>query len=208
MGLYASFDVIGDFGFIAATEEWGIVPDYGPGCDTFVSTFTSSAQGSCPVDTGYLRSTISANTDGSSFCECQATAEYAQYVEYGTWKMYAQPYFTPALEAAIGAAAPLWEEAQAEAEEEDARLTAEQEALEKQAMQAATGGGGGGGISFQDGLKGFIMSTLAAGIVAMATVVIQAALGKDFSESDSSDIKHKSGEDGGGGVFIPDVIIT
>ena len=55
MGLYAGFDVVGDFGYLGMTETWGIVPDYSAGCDVFVSTFISTARGMVPVDTGYLQ---------------------------------------------------------------------------------------------------------------------------------------------------------
>src|SRR5262245_28885365 len=50
-----------------------------------------------PVDTGYLRSSISGNAtnDGGEF---RATAEYATFVDQGTSKMSAQPFFTPVIE--------------------------------------------------------------------------------------------------------------
>lgn len=202
MGLYASFDVIGDFGYIAATEEWGIEPDYGPGCSTFVSTFMSSAQGSCPVDTGYLCSTISANTDGHSFCDCQATAEYAQYVEYGTWKMGAQAYFTPALEAAIAAAGPLWTQAEEEAIKEDERLTEEEEKRKAEAAARANEDGQDAASEFAQ-MAGSIVGAL---LVGLAITFVQAATGHDFREQDDS--SHRGREGGGGAAFVPAVIIT
>ena len=36
--------------------------------------------------------------------EAEATADYAQYVEYGTWCCPAQPYFNPAVDSASDAA--------------------------------------------------------------------------------------------------------
>ena len=60
--------------------------DYTGACEAFVETFLEVALDLVPVDTGYLYSTISADTDGY-FCWAEATAEYAQYVEYGTWCM-------------------------------------------------------------------------------------------------------------------------
>ena len=51
-----------------------------------------------PVDTGYLRSTIGREKEGSSRYVVEATADYASYVEFGTRKMAAQPYLRPALE--------------------------------------------------------------------------------------------------------------
>lgn len=70
-----------------------------------------------PVDTGFLKSSIYASTSqgsdysgtGGALPEVTPSsdqeaivgvgAEYAQYVEYGTWKMQAQPFLTPAAEA-------------------------------------------------------------------------------------------------------------
>lgn len=48
-----------------------------------------------PVDTGYLQSTIYWTAEGLQL-EFGATADYAAPVEYGTWKMAAQPYLRPA----------------------------------------------------------------------------------------------------------------
>ena len=50
----------------------------------------------CPVRTGFLQSSINADitfTVGGAEVIFEATAPYAQYVEYGTWKMKAQPFF-------------------------------------------------------------------------------------------------------------------
>ena len=111
MGLYAEIDIVGDWGFpfdvTGGDDEIGYesVPvDYSNACRIFVSTFMEVATKLVPVDTGYLRSTINADTDWFSFCYAEATADYAQYVEYGTWCMEAQPYFEIALEEACAAA--------------------------------------------------------------------------------------------------------
>lgn len=74
--------------------------DWAPACKAFVKTFLEEATKLVPVDTGYLRSTIKAGTDGYR-CWAEASADYAEYVEYGTWCMEAQPYFEPALEKAM-----------------------------------------------------------------------------------------------------------
>ena len=106
MGLFVEFD-ISDYGYV--NEVAGIVADlipfyvnidFAPACEAFVSTFKAEAEKLVPVRTGYLKSTINATTDGFH-CSAEATAEYAEYVEYGTWCMEAQPYFTPALEKAM-----------------------------------------------------------------------------------------------------------
>ena len=111
MGLYAEIDIVGDWGFpfdvTGGDDEIGYesVPvDYSNACRVFVSTFMEVATKLVPVDTGYLRSTINADTDWISVCYAEATADYAQYVEYGTWCMMAQPYFEIALEEACAAA--------------------------------------------------------------------------------------------------------
>lgn len=73
--------------------------DYTPAFEAAVEAFEETAKSLVPVDTGYLRSTIYgeySDTNASFY----ADAEYAQYVEFGTWKMAAQPYFTPAVNAA------------------------------------------------------------------------------------------------------------
>ena len=104
MGLQVQFTPA-DFGYPATLSqelfgEAAIVEvDYSEACQAFCDTFMNIAKSLVPVDTGYLRSTIGADTDGWHV-EAYAEAEYAQYVEYGTWNMMAQPYFTPAVEQA------------------------------------------------------------------------------------------------------------
>lgn len=107
MGLYVEFDV-SDYGYVSEVQgdiadmfPVYAVMDFAPACEAFVKTFIEEAQRLVPVDTGYLRSTINATTDGFH-CSAEATAEYAEYVEYGTFRMREQPYFTPALEKAMG----------------------------------------------------------------------------------------------------------
>lgn len=107
MGLYVSF-CIDDFENypeeVSGTDVRGRIQsvevDYSFACEAFVNTFLKVALDLVPVRTGFLKSTIDARTDGY-FCEAEATAEYAQYVEYGTWNMQEQPYFRPALEQAM-----------------------------------------------------------------------------------------------------------
>jgi HK97 gp10 family phage protein len=55
-----------------------------------------SARGSCPVDTGALRASITA-TSSANEAEISAGASYAGYVEFGTCKMAARPFLVPAL---------------------------------------------------------------------------------------------------------------
>lgn len=54
-----------------------------------------------PVDTGFLRNSISTSISGSAAAvtaEVGPTAEYGVYQELGTWKMAAQPYLGPAFD--------------------------------------------------------------------------------------------------------------
>lgn len=112
MGLYAYFDVgscglpneitASDLGYPEYEDEAGAVEvDYSGALGHMVSTFMEIATDLVPVDTGYLQASIGASTDGGSYAEFWADAEYAQYVEYGTYKMGAQPYFQPALDQAL-----------------------------------------------------------------------------------------------------------
>ena len=54
-----------------------------------------------PYRYGGLRNSGKVNTDyaSSGFVNVEFTAEYAAYVELGTWKMAARPYLKPAVEA-------------------------------------------------------------------------------------------------------------
>ena len=53
------------------------------------------AKSLAPVDTGFLRASIEASVKGLTG-EVVSMAEYGIFVEYGTWKMRAQPYMGPA----------------------------------------------------------------------------------------------------------------
>ncbi len=63
----------------------------------------SEAQSNCPVDTGFLQSTGFMQVTGDDI-EIGFGAEYASYVEFGTYKMAAQPFLRPALDNAEAAA--------------------------------------------------------------------------------------------------------
>lgn len=54
-----------------------------------------TAQNLCPIDTGYLAGSITVTRNGLR-AEVEPAAEYAGYVEFGTYKMAAQPYMRPA----------------------------------------------------------------------------------------------------------------
>lgn len=59
----------------------------------------ATARSYAPVDTGALRGSIeSVSVEAGYSADVIAGAEYAAYVEYGTYKMAAQPFLTPAVE--------------------------------------------------------------------------------------------------------------
>lgn len=111
-----------DLGLPMATPVYGIEPFYGDGFDVFCDTFIQVSTAYCPVDTGYLQSTLTADTDGFAWAECYTDCEYAQYQEYGTWCMGAQPYFEPAIAEAFAAAIPLWRQAWQDALDEEQEI--------------------------------------------------------------------------------------
>ena len=64
------------------------------------ATFDVEAHASAivKVDTGFLKSTIGAEVEGASGV-INVGADYGPHVEYGTYKMAAQPFLNPAVEA-------------------------------------------------------------------------------------------------------------
>lgn len=57
----------------------------------------AEAQYEAPVDTGFLRSSISASVNGLE-AEVGPTANYGFYVEHGTSRMPGQPFLFPAMD--------------------------------------------------------------------------------------------------------------
>lgn len=55
-----------------------------------------------PVDTGFLKSSIEAEHSEELLSVVNVGADYGIYVEMGTYKMAAQPYIGPAVDAVIG----------------------------------------------------------------------------------------------------------
>ena len=123
MGLRCTVDPVNDLGYPPVTPSLGLYIDYGDGCNAFLDTFFDIVYDLCPVDTGELISSIDGFNDGEGV-EVYADADYAQYVEYGTSKMEAQPYFRPAIDAALKIANRDWQEAVDEAMEEEAGMLA------------------------------------------------------------------------------------
>ena len=153
--------------------------DYSDAFAAFADAFYSYATDLVPVDTGYLQSTISASSDDWSIT-AEASAHYAQYVEFGTWKMAAQPYFIPALEYAWSETSDAFQQAVQDAmDEAEARLDA---------MGASQGGAEGG---FGMGFGGFLGALLGAVFVGMLNI-----LGDMLSGG--TQITYDGGSSGGG----------
>lgn len=63
----------------------------------YASSMYSEMRNRCPVRTGYLRSTIGMTSDPNAF-NIYVTAFYAPYVNFGTSRMKARPFFTSVIE--------------------------------------------------------------------------------------------------------------
>ena len=146
MGLRANINAM-DQGFpmTADVGDISIPVDYSEAAEIFKTVFLDVARELVPVRTGYLKSTIAAEIGEASIGEvtAEASAEYAQYVEFGTYRQMAQPYFIPAIEAALEewglAAQKAYEEA---LEEAQAAYEAEQAQQQSQEAGGAPVGGG------------------------------------------------------------------
>lgn len=62
----------------------------------------AQAKGFAAVDTGNMRALVQGSMTGDLSGEVNAGAHYSIYNEYGTSKMAAQPFMTPAAESARG----------------------------------------------------------------------------------------------------------
>lgn len=62
--------------------------------------FVNDAQASAPVDTGYLRDHIQITISSDTEIVIESEAGYSGFVEFGTFKMSAQPYFFQAADTA------------------------------------------------------------------------------------------------------------
>lgn len=63
-------------------------------------SIVNDAQANAPVDTGFLRDSIEISGESETSVTVTSGAEYSVFVEYGTSKMSAQPFFEPAIEQA------------------------------------------------------------------------------------------------------------
>lgn len=197
MGLRANINAM-DQGFpmTADVGDISIPVDYSEAAEVFKAVFLDVARELVPVRTGYLKSTITAEIGEASIGEvtAEASAEYAQYVEFGTYRQMAQPYFIPAIEAALEewglAAQKAYEEA---LEEAQAAYEAEQA---QQQSQEAGGAPAGGGL-----LGGLVL----LGLLLIFTIFIE-GIKSMFNDTDS----HRGGrlaQDVLGSALFPDIEI-
>lgn len=110
-----------DFGVMLYTPYYNTWIDYGPAMDDGANTFFSMATSICPVDTGFLMSTIDSDSDPEGFSG-SADADYAEYVD--AWSSF----FDSSWECAMAVADAHCEAIQNEAlEEESERIRQEME---------------------------------------------------------------------------------
>ena len=179
MGLRANINAM-DQGFpmTADVGDISIPVDYSEAAEAFKAMFLDVARELVPVRTGYLKSTIAAQIGEATIGEvtAEASAEYAQYVEFGTYRQMAQPYFIPAIEAALEewglAAQKAYEEA---LEEAQAAYEAEQ------AQQQSQGAGGAGGAPVGGG---FLGGLAVLGLLLIFTIFIE-GIKSMFNDTDS-----------------------
>ena len=106
MGLYTDINAY-DFGF-ASFLPMGVIADYSVGNNILLDTFVSEARANVPVRTGKLMASITGAIGEDGTCMLYTDCEYAPYVEYGTWKAPAQPFFEYAVEQAVQQAGQSW----------------------------------------------------------------------------------------------------
>ena len=197
MGLRANINAM-DQGFpmTADVGDISIPVDYSEAAEAFKAMFLDVARELVPVRTGYLKSTIAAEIGEASIGEvtAEASADYAQYVEFGTYRQMAQPYFIPAIEAALEewglAAQKAYDEA---LEEAQAAYEAEQA---QQQSQEAGGAPVGGGL-----LGGLAL----LGLLLIFTIFIE-GIKSMFNDTDS----HRGGrlaQGGLGSALFPNIEI-
>ena len=179
MGLRVNINAM-DQGFpmTANVGDISIPVDYSEAAEVFKAMFLDVARELVPVRTGYLKSTIAAEIGEASIGEvtAEASAEYAQYVEFGTYRQMAQPYFIPAIEAALEewglAAQKAYEEAL-----EEAQAAYEAEQAQQQSQEA--GGAGGAPVG-----GGFLGGLALLGLLLIFTIFIE-GIKSMFNDTDS-----------------------
>lgn len=114
--------------------------DYSDAVHEAVDEFMDAATSDVPVDTGTLQASISCEEEYMGFT-AYADTNYAEYVEYGTYKMEAQPYFEDNLESVAeelhANCIQIWQDAEQQDKEQ---YQAQIEARMQEAQRAGAGG--------------------------------------------------------------------
>ena len=180
MGLRANINAM-DQGFPMTADVGDIsVPvDYSEAAEIFKTVFLDVARELVPVRTGYLKSTIAAQIGEATIGEvtAEASAEYAQYVEFGTYRQMAQPYFIPAIEAALEEWGLAAQKAYKEALEEAQAAYEAEQALQ----QSQESGGASVGAPVGGGLLGGLA---VLGLLLIFTIFIE-GIKSMFNDTDS-----------------------
>ena len=186
MGLIFEMSVY-DLGYIENTQDIELYPNYEEGCRVFCDTFLEEARARCPVRTGYLRSTISADYTSTYDIICEAEADYAQYVEYGTSRQSAQPYFEPALQIALETAQEYWGRAESNAIDRQRELVQRGRELEGRINQFQDDGTS---TIYGTGLRGFLIMMLIAFLIGLIrglfSMLREAFTGDEQEQPDSN----------------------
>lgn len=136
--------------------------DYSDAVREAIDEFMDAATSDVPVDTGTLQASISCEAEYMGFT-AYADTNYAEYVEYGTYKMEAQPYFEDNLESVAeelhANCVEIWQDAeQQDREQYQAQIEAR--------MQEAQGLGG-------ESLLGMVLSSMLIGLLNGLLSIIQ-----------------------------------
>ena len=76
----------------AALVSEGFANSINIGMSDAANEINAKTTGLCPVDTGALQGSISVTASGTEI-HAEASEDYASYVDEGTYKMDAQPFF-------------------------------------------------------------------------------------------------------------------
>ena len=117
MGLRGTVSV----GLPTTTSIYHRYIDYSDAVHEAIDEFMDAATSDVPVDTGTLQASISCEAEYMGFT-AYADTNYAEYVEYGTYKMEAQPYFEDNLESVAerlhANCAEIWQDAEQQDKEQ------------------------------------------------------------------------------------------
>lgn len=117
MGLHCDFNLHSS-GFWPSTKNGHFPVDYSSGNAIFESTFNSIIDARCPVKTGNLKNSCHSISSGMN-TQAGTNCDYAEYVEYGSWKTPPRYFFTMATIVAYLSAFPAWVESYEDALEQE-----------------------------------------------------------------------------------------